>query len=64
MTTRTIGVRLPPEDHRWITELARRNQIPISSMVRAVLHGVRIMAAEGKIDALSMGELQVRRSGE
>jgi hypothetical protein len=60
MTTRVVGVRLPLEDHRWVADLARRNEVTVAAMIRALLHGVHIMAAEGRIDALSMGELQFR----
>lgn len=58
VATRTIGVRIPAEDQRWVTELAQRNQVTVSAMIRALLHGLHIMAAEGQIEALPMGELR------
>jgi hypothetical protein len=58
MTTEVVHLRLPREDVRWIEELARQNGIQVSAMARSLIHGLRIAVAEGRIDALSMGELQ------
>jgi len=56
----TIHIRIPKEDMRWIESLARRNETTISSMVRLLLHGLRIAVEEDTLSALAMGELVLK----
>jgi hypothetical protein len=60
LNTRSISVRLAKEDHDWIEKLARTNQIRVSAMVRALLHGVRIAAEQGELETLDMGRLALK----
>jgi hypothetical protein len=60
LVARNISVRLRREEQVWVERLARRNDTPLSAMVRALISGLRIAVEEGRIDRLDMGELSLK----
>jgi uncharacterized protein involved in type VI secretion and phage assembly len=57
--TRSITVRLSPEDHQWVERLAARNGISVSAEVRAMLHALRLAVASDKLQELDLGILEL-----
>ena len=57
---REVLLRLPADDAEWFERLATKNDVALAAFIRAVLHAVRIMAEEGALASLNMGELVLR----
>lgn len=60
LITRNISVRLPRTDLAWIEALARHNQVPVSAMIRALLHGMKMAAEDGRLEELDLGVLVLK----